>query len=1284
MKVLRLDFNNSFGMLKNVDKLKEKIEALVSKYNISYSEFFEMISSCRRWAVSTPNFDREITGQDRGLGRLRNYFFRSMVNLHEASKLGGNTIAIKGNIVVKKDRYDIERSFIEVVDVYLTSNSDCKKYEHAMTVSIDCKTRDKDFSSREANAIDINEFLAVPKLCSTEKLGEFVGKWSAFVEFQRAITMSSIDYKRIENLVFHETVEVKNKEQNRAEYDGYIVARTSSQLYIRSDCPTLDGGSKYVIMGVNIRARQFVDSARYNRGRVAERFFRKDASIMDKFDVELLKDLKSDPSIDKEPAAIILGDYIGFECSRTSATRVVSSSFSKSEKSTDGVSGTKDVVENIKDTEMYTAYYFIPEAMSGDKYDVGGYINSKKKLSKAPLYLGNAVTGEVALCKRAEKAIRDLYDGNVKSPFVAGLIVEPEKFESSIKCITESDIEYQQSNLNDSQKQAVLKCLNSDSIFLIQGPPGTGKTQTITELVYQYNKMGKKVAVSSQTHIAIDNVIERLPKEPNILPIRMVSDKRRGSSNYLPDQLLENFYLNTLEVFNAKIKKVEKFGLNIAEKENDLISNREIALSIKSKREDVLMKSKLVSRLSRSVTKYHDKVFQVNSDMLQNERAQEMVDDYIACDFNPSIIKCNYDHRELAQSLMTGSVGKFDTSQELNIEAELSEINYFIDKHCGDYKISKLECTLEKLRQENLLKIGKNSLTELQENAKDIEDIVELEKSLSIILKLREKYSKTCAKYITDSYVSGLHTEKKVLINKQCKLAKKVIIAETSLERATEERDEIYLDIKTESDGIEEYFVTFFSDELHDSNLPKTDEEKFDKISDFIVREKIEFAEQEEEFKRGESVYTSVRTLIEGMKDEKTGVLNISDWQKEQFTRPLFVSSANVYGFTCTASPSYREEQNSYLRELGLGSMYLGEQDFDVVIIDEVSKATPMEIIIPMLYGKSVVLVGDQRQLPPVFKYRDNIFDEMSVADKKSIMKDKTLSDFKEMVESSLFEEIFNKLKNNKAMLYEQYRFNSQIMECVNVFYNEPLKNGGGESQNNKKQHYLDIKADGGKYNIINRQDMTYWLSSKAYKDGTPAYEEQGSIKETSKVNKLEAKMTVELIKKIDAQYGELYRNNRADYDKASGDGAGHKPSLAVITMYGEQIRTIQNALRAEKFKAMYVNFNIRGDIATVDNFQGKEKDIVIVNLVRSFNKDFKSSGYGEFITKFNRINVAISRARNMLIMIGNPDFYKDISINVPDIGSEKKKMKFAYKEIYDKCTAKYISASKMLGIGKE
>ena len=51
-------------------------------------------------------------------------------------------------------------------------------------------------------------------------------------------------------------------------------------------------------------------------------------------------------------------------------------------------------------------------------------------------------------------------------------------------------------------------------------------------------------------------------------------------------------------------------------------------------------------------------------------------------------------------------------------------------------------------------------------------------------------------------------------------------------------------------------------------------------------------------------------------------------------------------------------------------------EPFDVVIIDEVSKATPPELIAPMLLGRKVVLVGDHRQLPPMFKEREASFEE--------------------------------------------------------------------------------------------------------------------------------------------------------------------------------------------------------------------------------------------------------------------------------------------------------------------
>lgn len=61
-----------------------------------------------------------------------------------------------------------------------------------------------------------------------------------------------------------------------------------------------------------------------------------------------------------------------------------------------------------------------------------------------------------------------------------------------------------------------------------------------------------------------------------------------------------------------------------------------------------------------------------------------------------------------------------------------------------------------------------------------------------------------------------------------------------------------------------------------------------------------------------------------------------------------------------------------------------GYEDFDVVIIDEVSKATPPELLIPLMKARKAILVGDHRQLPPMFKEHERSYNDL-VADRDSI-----------------------------------------------------------------------------------------------------------------------------------------------------------------------------------------------------------------------------------------------------------------------------------------------------------
>lgn len=114
-------------------------------------------------------------------------------------------------------------------------------------------------------------------------------------------------------------------------------------------------------------------------------------------------------------------------------------------------------------------------------------------------------------------------------------------------------------SLNDRQKLAVKRALQSESLFLLQGPPGTGKTQVIAEITAQFTRQGKKVLISSETHKAIDNVFERLPKIPEIRPLRLIPSQNGRETNYSPEKLVDNFYRNISENLEKQVRRFEHF-----------------------------------------------------------------------------------------------------------------------------------------------------------------------------------------------------------------------------------------------------------------------------------------------------------------------------------------------------------------------------------------------------------------------------------------------------------------------------------------------------------------------------------------------------------------------------------------------------------------------------------------------------------------------------------------------------------------------------------------------------
>ncbi|NCB47493.1 hypothetical protein EOM81_10815, partial [bacterium] len=206
-----------------------------------------------------------------------------------------------------------------------------------------------------------------------------------------------------------------------------------------------------------------------------------------------------------------------------------------------------------KETVRRYQIYFRPS-------DITDKINDIKKSidSIEPNFLTYDNRAEKAKIERQEKALNSLLGGYVKNPFLPAYLFAPETLSQATHA-AQKDPEWCLESLNDRQKLAVKRALASESLFLLQGPPGTGKTQVIAEITAQFTKQGKKVLISSETHKAIDNVFDRLPKIPEIRPLRLIPSQNGKETNYSPEKLVDNLYMNISGNLEKQVGRFEHF-----------------------------------------------------------------------------------------------------------------------------------------------------------------------------------------------------------------------------------------------------------------------------------------------------------------------------------------------------------------------------------------------------------------------------------------------------------------------------------------------------------------------------------------------------------------------------------------------------------------------------------------------------------------------------------------------------------------------------------------------------
>ena len=841
---------------------------------------------------------------------------------------------------------------------------------------------------------------------------------------------------------------------------------------------------------------------------------------------------------------------------------------------------------------------------------------------------------------------------------------------------------------NKEQNIAVRKMLATKDVCLIQGPPGTGKTTVIAEAIYQFALRGERVLIASQTNLAVDNALERLAKEPIIRAIRLNTQKSTEDiahmtenkvlsfffsniSDKLKSEYLDNWeasekLVNNLDLYLRDIKQyisrintnTEK--LNNLKEEKDKLYNEISNLSeeinnIKNKNNDLNRIKHQINLFSKFIKENNESELVLPKDYINlilnninnklhslenikidtlNLNIDNMPEDILTRGLKEIYKNVNYFY-ELKKSIES-FVNVEQSPESMLLESKINEIkDKMNDGSISDNEYDELSKEFRKLKKE---------MSELKNNSFELKATYKALLDDSIINEYKNSNNTDAIKECINKNISKIDEIKKVFDN----IEEYSNTYKNSLKVA--DTKELENKLKIANGRI----ITIEEEESNFRNSINEDNKKIRNI-----KKETNIAEDtpnNEIYNVLSSKKEEAKNILENQKDFKNKfgpfikdfneILEKIDINYEnEYFKDTYINSCNVVGMSCTENVRTLEDK--------------GFNAFDVVIIDEVSKATPPELLMPMLRGKKVILVGDHRQLPPLFgeyeKSYKEIIDTIEDTDEnkqvKSILTEENFNKYENMVTSSIFKTYFEQAPNEiKHSLLTQFRMHSHIMEIINRFYENRLKAGvPKDKEDTVKDHKLEIKRT-NRLSFIKRDRHAYWIDSSEIKlsqnQKKPIYESTSQTS-TSIHNVLEAHIVMELLKQIAAEYKKL------NLEK--------KVQVGVISLYQLQVNKIRAMLKNERRKFDFSAINI--DINTVDRFQGKEKEIVIVSLVRNPQTGKSKSKH---ITAFERVNVAFSRAQNALIIVGAKKLYEKLDVELPNMDREGITKRKVYKEILE------------------